>query len=445
VRRIACLLAEAASAGMLASGGGAPVSRRPAARPTAPFPGQSSLLQVALAHSPRVEEGGPGLVYLDATGLRGLFGDEEQIARRLAGAAAERGLSVRVGIAGSRISALCACRWGSAIAIVAPGGEAAYLAPAPVALLGLAPEMEARLGRWGIRTLGQLAALPPAALFERLGSEGPRLQQLARGVDPRPLHPWDPPVAFEESADLDGPVDALGPLADLLAGLAERISDTLVRRGLSAEQFEWSCAMGDRTRHEGRFVPAIPLNDRRVIASLLRMWLEARPPRGVVESVTLRARPVRVPPTQASLTDPPRSARCIAETIVRLTALVGEEHIGVPVLLDSHRPDAVRLAPFVHGTARGDGPAKGRAALALRRLRPRLPAAITLVAGRPVEIRSTRLGGRIITSAGPWRASGEWWTDAPWLVDEWDVELGDGTLCRLVHDGSAWWLEGTYD
>jgi protein ImuB len=401
---------------------------------------------VALAHSPRVEEGGPGIVYLDATGLHALFGDDEQIARRLAAAAAGRELDVRVAIAGSRISALCACRWGGGIAIVEPGGEAAYLAPAPVSLLPLAPEMDARLARWGIRTLGQLAALPPAPLFERLGGEGPRLQQLARGIDPRPLHPWEPPVVFEESADLDGAVDALGPLADLVARLAERISDKLVRRGLSAEHFEWSCAMGDRTRHEGRFVPAVPLNDRRVIASLLRMWLEARPPRGVVESVTLRARPVRVPPTQASLTDPPRSsARCIAETMVRLTALVGEEHIGVPELLDSHRPDAVRLAPFVQGTARGDGDATPRAALALRRLRPRLPVAVTLVAGRPVELRSKRLGGRIITSAGPWRASGEWWTDAPWLVDEWDVELGDGTLCRLAHDGSTWWLEGTYD
>jgi protein ImuB len=315
-----------------------------------------------------------------------------------------------------------------------------------VSLLALAPDMEARLARWGIQTLGQLAALPAAPLFERVGGEGPRLQQLARGMDPRPLSPWEPPVVFEESADLDGPVDALGPLADLLATLAQRISDKLVGRGLSAEQFEWVCAMDDRTRHEGRFVPAVPLNDRRVIATLLRMWLEARPPRGVVESVTLRARPVRVPSTQVSLTDPPRaSARCIAETIVRLTALVGDEHIGVPVLLDSHRPDAVRLVPYVQGNVRAEGEGTRRAALALRRLRPRLTAAVALVAGRPVEVRSKHVGGRIITSAGPWRASGEWWTDAPWLVDEWDVELADGTLCRLGHDGSAWWLEGTYD
>ena len=46
---------------------------------------------------------------------------------------------------------------------------------------------------------------------------------------------------------------------------------------------------------------------------------------------------------------------------------------------------------------------------------------------------------------GPWRSSGEWWTERPWIHDEWDAELADGTLCRLAHDGSAWWLEGIYD
>ena len=84
-------------------------------------------------------------------------------------------------------------------------------------------------------------------------------------------------------------------------------------------------------------------------------------------------------------------------------------------------------------------------ALALRRVRPPRPAQVTLTAGRPVHLRSDRLAGSIVAGAGPWRSSGEWWTEQPWIHDEWDVELGDGTLCRLAHDGSAWWLEGIYD
>ena len=83
--------------------------------------------------------------------------------------------------------------------------------------------------------------------------------------------------------------------------------------------------------------------------------------------------------------------------------------------------------------------------LALRRLRPPAPAAVTLASGRPVAMRSSRLAGRIVAGVGPWRSSGEWWTTQPWLQDEWDVELADGTLCRLAHDGSAWHIAGIYD
>jgi protein ImuB len=433
MRRIACLLVHESAAVP-------PVSRE--------------LLEVALAHSPRVEEGGADHVYLDATGLRGLFGSEEQLARRLVAAAAERRQAVRVGIAGSRISARFACRLHEGITVVEPEGDAASLALAPVALLDLSPEMAARLDGWGIRTLGELAALPPAALFERLGGEGPRLQQLARGEDPRPLRPWAPPPILEETAALDDAVEALGPLVELLATLAGRISDQLARRGRSADQFEWVCHLADRRRHEGSCVPAVPLSERAAVTALLRASLEAHPPGGAVVAVTLRARPVRVPAAQTSLGDISRpSPRLVTATLARLAALVGAQQIGVPVPLDSHRPDAVELAPYQASDTfpeafleEHSGPGEGiRAALALRRFRPPLPARVTLVAGRPVELRSRRLAARIVISAGPWRVSGEWWTEHPWLHDEWDVELGEGVICRLTQDGSAWWLDGIYD
>jgi protein ImuB len=67
------------------------------------------------------------------------------------------------------------------------------------------------------------------------------------------------------------------------------------------------------------------------------------------------------------------------------------------------------------------------------------------VGGRPVHLRAGGLAGSIVASAGPWRVSGEWWLESRWGADEWDVELADGTLGRLAHDGSAWVLEGVYD
>jgi len=144
--------------------------------------------------------------------------------------------------------------------------------------------------------------------------------------------------------------------------------------------------------------------------------------------------------------------RMLSATLVRLAALLGGRQLGIPVLLDSYRPDAVTIESYPHSSRPSAAPESRqrdgespRAALALRRLRPTCCAHVTLNAGRPVHIRSDRLTSRIVASVGPWRASGEWWTTRPWIHDEWDVELGDGTLCRLCHDGAAWWLEGIYD
>jgi protein ImuB len=435
---------------------------------------QQALLELAWAHSPRVEDAGPGVLYLDIGGLSGLFGDEEQLGRRLGRCAAALGVPAVVGIASSRVAAHAAARLGDGVTVVKPGEEARYLAPLPVTALECAPELEERFRRWGIRTLGHLSALPSASLFERLGTEGVRLQHLARGEDARPLRPWLPPLIVEESMEVDWEIDTLEPLLEVLGHLAERISGRLAQQDLSTDRIEWSCRLADRSAHTGVIAPAVPVREKAGLMALLRASLESKRPGGVVSGITLRAHPVRVPPVQEPLADPARPRpRLLAAMLARLAALVGTHQVGVPVLLDSHRPDAVRLDPFPvdaavrphpdplpgreresrsgqsrslspPGRGQGEG-GTSRAALVLRRLRPPRPASVTLVGGHPVHLRSDLLSGRIVASAGPWRSSGEWWTEAPWFHDEWDVELERGMLCRLAHDGHAWRLEGIYD
>ena len=431
-------------------------------------PARPALLRVALAHSPRVEDAGAGRVYLDASGLEGLFGDEPRLAARLRDAAAAVGVEIRVGIAESRIAALAAARLGPGVMIVEPGGDAAYLAPAPLSLLDLPEETATRLSRWGLRTLGELAALPTAGLFERLGGDGVRLQRLARGEDPRPLVSWRAEPLFEESTECEWGLETLEAVGERLRELAARVCARLGAAGLAADGFEWSCRLGDGRVHEGALTPATPMTDADSVGGLLRLALEARPPRGVVLALTFRARAVRVAPAQESLTDRSRPApRLLTATLNRLVALVGADAIGAPALLDTHRPDAIALATYHPHPSREPSPLRGEgrvrgektrgektkgekvrgeaSALALRRLRPPAPASVTLASGRPVAVRSSRLTGRIVAGVGPWRVSGEWWSPRPWLQDEWDVELADGTLCRLAHDGSAWRLEGIYD
>jgi protein ImuB len=75
---------------------------------------------------------------------------------------------------------------------------------------------------------------------------------------------------------------------------------------------------------------------------------------------------------------------------------------------------------------------------------------VAVEAGRPVGVAIDRRGmpgGSVRQAAGPWRVSGGWWEPERWNRDEWDVALGDGSVCRLVRDRETgkWFVEGVFD
>src|SRR5882724_11571856 len=164
-----------------------------------------ALLEAALAVSPRIEDGGAGLVYVDTVGLDRLIGDPAAIGRRLVHQVRAIGLVPRVGLAASRTAARMAAATGSgAVTIIPTGCERATLAKVSIAALDLAPDLAATFGRWGIRILDELAALPREGLAMRLGPPGLRAHDLALGLDRDPFRPWTPPPFWEEAQGLEG-------------------------------------------------------------------------------------------------------------------------------------------------------------------------------------------------------------------------------------------------
>ena len=129
--------------------------------------------------------------FLDVTASRRALGTGVEIARRLKeGIRSETGLTASVGVATCKLVAKIASdlEKPDGLVVVPPGTEAAFLAPLPVRRLwGVGPKTEEGLARLGVRTIGDLAALPADNLSRRLGTHGQDLLQLARGVDERPV------------------------------------------------------------------------------------------------------------------------------------------------------------------------------------------------------------------------------------------------------------------
>jgi protein ImuB len=405
-----------------------------------------ALLDAAWATSPRVELVEPGCLALDLVGLAALFGDELGIGRRLHAAGAAITLPAHVGIGGTRTVARLAARAGPGILVVPPGGEEMFLAPRPLEMLEPPPDLALPLARWGIDTLGALAALPTAALLARLGPAAVRLQALARGADPGPFVPHPPPESCREAVALDWEVPSLPALAFVLERLLARLAARLLLREAGAIALRLTLRLADGGVHDHHLGIAAPL---------LRTDLEPLRLPAPVVAVALEAEPVPLAPLQPDLFAPPRpSPRELGEVLGQLVALVGADRVGAPVAPDTHRPDAGAVGPFPGGGRARAGPVTSQALpwltgamLVRRRLVPPRPARVECRAGRPLRVEAEGLRGAVVARAGPWQTAGEWWTDAAWAREEWDVALPDGTACRLVRDlaTDAWAIDAVYD
>jgi len=449
----------------------------------------AALLDCAQSFSPRVEDTAADTVTLDVSGLSRIFGPLPKLARDLARRASEMGLEANVAVAANADAALHAARGFSGVTVIAEGAEAERLGTLPVEVLYHGRDDEpalqtlATLDSWGVRTLRALAKLPELALSERLGQEGLRLRALALGATARVLVPAEPPLEFRESLELEHPVELLEPLGFLLARLLEQICTRLSARALATNEIRLKLSLepnadcrSQNAESAGNFVHSaicnpqsaifertlrlpVPMQDSKTFLKLLQLELSAHPPPAPIQKIELEAVPVRPRAAQGGLFLPasPTPER-MELTLARVAGVVGEGRTGAAEVLDSHRPEAFRVKRFsVSGFQfpertgnRKPNTGNRGAALALRLFRPPLGARVELRGATPARLTCARVRGEIVAAAGPWRTSGEWWTDDGWARDEWDVavETKSGkALYRIYRDleTEEWFVFGSYD
>jgi protein ImuB len=331
------------------------------------------------------------------------------------------------------------------------------------------------LRRWGLKTLGELARLPAAGLFERLGRDGMILQQIARGLDTRPLVPTIPGEPFEATVALDWPIEALEPLSFVLTRLLEPLCTRLERCDRGAAVLQVTLQLVTRQCHTRRLELPAPMRDPKVLRTLVLLDLESHPPDAGIDQVTLTIQPTPGRIVQHSLLMRALpSPEQLSTLTARLSAVMGEGRVGAPALVDTHRPEAFVMCRFEATELAGRATGQGRettVAYGLRRFRRMIPARVSVAQGRPVHVTPQGLpGGRVMQAAGPWRTSGEWWKSRPslqplagmppqaprpgqapdvesWDRDEWDVALDNGSLYRihLDHRHSRWFAEAALD
>jgi protein ImuB len=329
---------------------------------------------------------------------------------------------------------------------------------------------------WGVRTFSDFAALPVTGVSERLGQEGIRLQQLARGKTERHLILKKPALVFENSLELEHPLAELEPLSFIFARLLNQLCASLNAYALATNELRVQMKLEDQTQHSRTLNLPYPMLDHKVFLKLLLLDTEMHPPQAAVVRVSIACEPVKPRLLQKGLFIPlaPEPEK-LELTLARLSKLVGQENIGSPELLDTHRPDAFRMKKFaLQNFMKDKAIIKNRQSangnrqclMGLRVFRPPLRAMVEASRGYPTQISAwsgnKSVYGKVVRLAGPWRTTGDWWRGDRWARDEWDVAVESNmgsangyeqrrqslqVLYRIYRDlqNGTWFVEGIYD
>jgi protein ImuB len=459
-------------------------------RPPAPDEGGAALAgppidAIARDYSPRYERHSRDLVSIDVRGLERLFGSPRAMADEIRRDAASRGVRLHVAIAGTRTAALVLAHARPGVTVIMPGDEADTLASQPLGVLekcevlslksevlqtsDVALQTFASFRRWGLKTLGDLAALPSADLASRLGRASLVWQAIARGEDVRPLIPTLDEERFEGTFELEWPVKELEPLSFVLTRLLEPLSTRLERRDRGAVVLHVLLRLVTRELHARRLELPSPMRDVRTLRMLALLDLESHPPAAAVDRVT-----IVIDPTPGRVLQHTLFSRALptpeqlSTLLARLGAVMGQDRIGAPTIVDTYRPGAFAMKAFKTdhagagrwglgaGSVTADRPAASPQppvppiASALRRCRQAVPARVTIERGRPVRLTTDRrgfAGGTVIRCAGPWRSSGDWWSNERYAREEWDIALSDGAVYRIFQDREteSWFIDAIVD
>src|SRR5256886_6013932 len=330
------------------------------------------------------------------------------------------------------------------------------------------------LHKWGIHTLGQLAAFNKEELRARLGADAARLWERASGTATRLLKFFQPPKTFIKIFEFDHEIETAEPLLFILRRFLEQLALRLSSIYLVARELTLTIIFANSCHDESvatatnasaarTFKIPQPTNDVDLLFRMLQTHLENFKSEHPIVAVALITEPIKPAREQFGLFETTlRNPSQLSETLARLIALLGADRVGTPVLEETHQPDAFRVEPFAWAvasdsstgaSAKEDVPSgqpshalrTAHSTAALRRFRPAVSASLLLDKDTLAHVRSAEISGKVINQRGPYLISGNWWDEKAWARAEWDLQIDNGVVVRC-HQGEAQWeIDGIYD
>ncbi|MGB0371047.1 MAG: DNA polymerase Y family protein [Opitutales bacterium] len=412
--------------------------------PTSETSTSRALQNLSLGISPITEETRPGLYISDISGIKDLR--PKALARHIQKHIKDLGLSAHMVFAPTPDLAEFGAQSSKSNLLIIRDTQA-FLDTCPVNTSCQDHDLIAVLNLWGIKTLGAFTRMPIDAVTDRFGQTGRDLWERAMGRKRRLLVVNPETPTFKESLELEYPLYTLEPLLFILRRFITDLCNQLKCAHLLAQAIEIQLKLEDADPWQKAIQLPEPICWQDTLFSVIEKSLENVQIPGAITGLSLKIEPIEPTAQQrqifeTSIKNPWR----LADTIDRLAAIVGEENVGTPSFLNTHRPDAIRLKPLEKTLEiwELEEPEPEPYGPPLRRCRPPQVAHVILHTGRPAYLRTTTLKGRIIDARGPFEISGDWWDQQFWKQTEWDVQLENKQIYRISQSSKGWFFEGSY-
>jgi protein ImuB len=421
---------------------------------------QEIVVECAYASAAFIESTGSGICTMDLRGLPLLRTEplEEHLAlwaERLRERLAQFHLTTQIGIASAPGLALQAAQSGQPFLFIVNSNE--FWRTLPIENAAPPDGLLEVFRKWGIATVGSFLALGKDKIAERLGPEGVKFFESAAPGTIRPLNLTTPKQIYEESFEFTQPVEMLEPLLFIIRRFLEQLARRVEQSYLVVEELFLSLKLESGQSQDGALKIPAATRDVDVLFRILHNYLETVRTAAPIIAISLSAKPCAAETQQFQLFETAiRDPNRFYETIGRLSALLGADRVGTPVIQESHRPDDFKIQAVTQaqnflsdnsapkGSANQSVPKSLNHGPVLRRFRPPQSATVSLEDGQPVSLRSSGINAPIVHSRGPCRNSGNWWENL-WTREEWDVQTKNGALYRVFREGTDWFVEGAFD
>lgn len=404
---------------------------------------KDALLSVAsqFSYSIEVIEGG---ILFDVGGLERLVGNAERIAQKILEELQKQNVPGNIAVAETVDTAVLLARQKNGVEHVIHSADTFQQLP----LYDLQIEQDTLnvLRELGIKSVRQMLDIPREELIERYGR---RFQDVIDVIEQKGSSMLTPNVKENQVSwayQLDFPVEDFEQLIFLLNHGMDKLFAEVAHHGFSTEHLDVSFKLSNKTAKSYVIKTSFPTLDKAFWLKLSNLRISLDPPESEIVSVNVIAYFTKPRPSQRGLYAVSRpEPESLLLTVNKLKKLVGEENVGVPVILNQRLAEAFDLDAnkLPQGKERLESHVEN-SIIAFSFFHPPLRAEVLVRDKRLVFIKTEHFTGHVTEYSGVWKSNSRWWNKS-WKSEEWDIEVENNGVYRLCKVGKEWFLAGEYD